>query len=197
MPTQKITEWATIGKIVAPFGLRGQMKVRSLTDIPDRFSHLEEVYLGPEYKSYTIKEVRPYKSDMVLLKVAGVANATGAEALRNQDVSIPAAQMAKLPPDFYYQHDILGLSVEKLNGQVVGTIVDIMPTGSNDVYVIKASDGKQFLIPAVKSIIKQVDLIRHVMYIEPIGGLLDDDAVVDEQENPIDEEEEEGEEGEA
>ncbi len=192
MPIQKTTEWATIGKIVAPFGLRGQMKVTSLTDIPDRFSHLEEVYLGSEYTSYTIKEVRPYKGNMVLLKVAGIANATAAEALRNQDVFIPAEQLAKLPPDFYYQHDILGLSVEKVNGgQVVGTIVDIMPTGGNDVYVIKASDGKQYLIPAVKSIIKQVDLIRRVMYIEPIGGMLDDDAVVDEQESPDEEEGEE------
>lgn len=192
MPTKKITEWATIGKIVAPFGLRGQMKVTSLTDIPDRFAHLEEVYLGSEYKSYTIKEVRPYKGKMVLLKVAGIANATAAEALRNQDVFIPAEQLAQLPPDFYYQHDILGLSVEKvIGGQVVGTIVDIMPTGGNDVYVIKASDGKQYLIPAVKSIIKQVDLIRRVMYIEPIGGMLDDDAVVDEQESPDEEEGEE------
>jgi 16S rRNA processing protein RimM len=188
MPTQKITEWATIGKIVAPFGLRGQMKVKSLTDIPDRFAQLEQVYLGPEYKSYAVKEVRPYKSDMVLLKIAGISNATSADSLRGQDVFIPAEQMAKLPPDFYYQHDILGLAVEKLNGQTVGTIVDIMLTGGNDVYVIKASDGKQFLIPAVKSIIKQVDLIRRVMYIEPIGGLLDDDAVVDEQEGPIEEE---------
>jgi 16S rRNA processing protein RimM len=193
MPTQKITEWATIGKIVAPFGLRGQMKVTSLTDIPDRFAQLEQVYLGPEYKSYAVKEVRPYKSNMVLLKIADISNATSADSLRGQDVFIPAEQMAKLPPDFYYQHDILGLAVEKLNGQAVGTIVDIMLTGGNDVYVIKASDGKQFLIPAVKSIIKQVDLIRRVMYIEPIGGLLDDDAVVDEQESPI-EEEEEGEE---
>ncbi len=190
MPTQKITEWATIGKIVAPFGLRGQMKVSSLTDIPDRFAQLEEVYLGPDYTPYAIKEVRPYKGNMVLLKVAGITNATAAEALRDHDLCIPADQLAKLPPDFYYQHDILGLVVEKLNGQAVGTIVDIMPTGGNDVYVIKASDGKQFLIPAVKAIIKQVDLIRRVMYIEPIGGLLDDDAVVDEQESPIEEGEE-------
>ncbi len=80
MPTEKITEWATIGKIVAPFGLRGQMKVNSLTDIPDRFAQLEEVYLGPDYKPYTIKEVRPYKGDMVLLKVAGITDATAAES---------------------------------------------------------------------------------------------------------------------
>lgn len=191
MPTEKITEWATIGKIVAPFGLRGQMKVSSLTDIPDRFAQLEQVYLSPDYKPYTIKEVRPYKGDnMVLLKVAGITDATAAESLRNHDLCIPADQLAQLPSDSYYQHDILGLSVEKLDGRTVGTIVDIMPTAANDVYVIKSSDGKQFLIPAVKAIIKQVDLIRRVMYIDPIGGLLDDDAVVDEQDTPGEETEE-------
>ncbi len=190
MPTQKITEWATIGKIVAPFGLRGELKVSSLTDIPDRFAQLEEVYLSPDYTRYTIKEVRPYKGNMVLLKIDGVTNATVAESLRDHDLCIPADQLSKLPPDFYYQHDILGLSVAKLDGRIVGTVVDIMPTGGNDVYVIKAPDGKQFLIPAVKAIIKQIDLIRRVMYIDPIGGLLDDDAVLDEPDTSTQEREE-------
>ena len=187
MPTQKITEWATIGKIVAPFGLRGQLKVSSLTDIPDRFAQLDAVYLSPDYELYTIKEVRPYKGTMVLLKIEGIANATAAEALRDRDLCIPVNELSKLPPDLYYQHDILGLSVAKLDGRPVGTIVDIMPTTGNDVYVIKAPDGKQFLIPAVKAMIKQVDLIRRVMYIDPISGLLDDDSVLDEPSSSIEE----------
>jgi 16S rRNA processing protein RimM len=62
-----------------------------------------------------------------------------------------------------------------LSGRTIGTIVDIIITGSNDVYVIKAADGKQVLIPAIKDVIKQVDLIRKMMYIEPIPGLLEDD----------------------
>jgi len=185
MPTQKITEWATIGKIVAPFGLRGQLKVSSLTDIPDRFAQLDAVYLSPDYERYTINEVRPYKGNLLLLKINGIKNATAAESLRDRDLCIPVDQLSKLPPDLYYQHDILGLAVAKLSGPTVGTIVDIMPTGGNDVYVIKAPDGKQFLIPAVKAIVKQIDLIRRVMYIDPIGGLLDDDAVVDEQESSL------------
>ncbi len=190
MLTQKITEWATIGKIVAPFGLRGDLKVNSLTDIPDRFAQLEAVYLSPDYERYTIKEVRPYKGDMVLLKINGITNATAAESLRDRDLCIPADQLSELPPDLYYQHDILGLSVARLDGRTVGSIVDIMPTAGNDVYVIKAPDGKQVLIPAVKAIIKQVDLIRRVMYIDPIGGLLDDDAVLDELESSTEEGEE-------
>jgi 16S rRNA processing protein RimM len=190
MSAENTPEWATIGKIVAPFGLRGELKVSPLTDIPDRFAHLEAVYLSPDYQRYTIKEVRPYKGAMLLLKIHEIKNATAAEALRGHDICIPIAQLAELPSDFYYQHDILGLAVVKLNGQPVGTIVDIMPTGGNDVYVIKAPDGKQFLIPAVKAIVKQVDLLRRMMYIEPIGGLLDDDAVVDEndEQNSVPEE---------
>ncbi len=190
MSAENTTEWATIGKIVAPFGLRGELKVNSLTDIPGRFAQLEAVYLSPDYQRYTIKEVRPYKGDMLLLKIHEIKNMTAAEALRGHDLCIPADQLAELPSDSYYQHDILGLSVVKLDGHAVGTIVDIMPTGGNDVYVIKAPDGKQFLIPAVKAIVKQIDLLRRVMYIEPIRGLLDDDAVVDETEEQSSEPEE-------
>ena len=121
---------------------------------------------------------------MVLLKLAGIDDANTAEAFRMVDLEIPVEDLAKLPPDSYYQHDILGLNVQKLDGQLVGQIVDIMPTGGNDVYVLKTPSGGQALIPAVKSVVKQVDLLRHVMYIDPIKGLLDDEeALSDEKED--------------
>lgn len=191
MPMQNTTpEWATIGKIVAPFGLKGEVKVWPLTDVPDRFTNLDVIYLGPEYTRYTITGVRPYKGEMVLLKLRGINDPNAAETLRSRDICIPLDQLAQLPPDSYYQHDILGLHVYRLDDREVGTIVDIIITGSNDVYVIKASDGRQFLIPAIKQVIKQVDLIRQKMYIDPIRGLLDDDAVTDE---PGEQAEDEGE----
>ena len=173
MPENKETEWATIGKVVAPFGVHGELKVLSLTDIPNRFAELEAIYLGPDYRRHRIKSVRPYKGEMVVMKLVGIEDANVAETLRNFDLSIPLAQLAMLPPDSYYQHDILGLQVATLGGRVLGPIVDIMMTGSNDVYIIKAADGKQILIPAIKDVIKQVDLIRRMMYIEAIPGLLD------------------------
>ncbi|GAC1379163.1 MAG: ribosome maturation factor RimM [Ktedonobacteraceae bacterium] len=176
MPKQIEIEWATIGKVVAPFGLRGEIKVRSLTDIPNRFAELAAISLGPDHISHRIESVRPYKGEMFVLKLAGVENANTAETLRNFDITIPLSQLAKLPPDSYYQHDILCLQASTLAGRNLGKIVDILVTGSNDVYIIKsASDGKQILIPAIKDVIKQVDLIRQMMYIEPIEGLLDND----------------------
>lgn len=67
----------------------------------------------------------------------------------------------------------MGLRVFTLDDKPLGSIVDIIITGSNDVYVIKMANGTQQLIPAIKDVIKQIDLIRHTMHIDPIPGLLD------------------------
>ena len=173
MPEQKETEWATIGRVVAPFGIRGELKVRLLTDIPDRFEQLETIYLGPNHRQYLIERVRPYKGEMILLKLAGLDDANAVEPLRQQEILIPISQLAKLPTGSYYQHDILGLSVLTLDNRELGPIVDIIETGSNDVYSIRGSDGKQILIPAIKDVIKRIDLVRRTMYIDPLPGLLE------------------------
>ncbi len=181
MPNQDKTEWAAIGKIVAPFGVRGELKTFSLSDVPDRFAKLDRVYLSPDYKTYTIEGIRPYKGTMVLLKLNGIDDATTAESLRGCELCIPESQLATLPSDTYYQHDILGLRVLTLDKREVGAITDIITTGGNDVYVVKATDGPQHLIPAIKDVVKQIDLIRRVMYIDPMEGLLDDGGVLVEQ----------------
>jgi 16S rRNA processing protein RimM len=118
---------------------------------------------------------------MVILKLAGIDDANAAEALRNQSLLIPLSQLARLPPDSYYQHDILGLTVLLLDGRELGPIADILVTGSNDVYVIQGADGKQILIPAIKAVVKQIDLIRHTMYIDPLPGLLEPVTRADEE----------------
>ncbi len=165
MPNQSETEWATIGKVVALFGVHGELKVRLLTDIPNRFAELDAVYAGPNHTRHLIQRVRPYKGGMIVLKLEGIDDANAAESLRNQDLQIPLSKLAKLPPDSYYQHDI--------HRRDVGKIVDILITGSNDVYVVKTPDGSQVLIPAIRHVIKEVDLNRHAMYIDPLPGLLD------------------------
>lgn len=189
MPEQEPMEWATIGKIVAPFGVRGEVKVRSLSDIPGRLVALKDIYLGSQHVHYTIAAARPTRNEIYIVKFSGIDDIDSAETLRNHDLSIPLDQLAELPPDSYYQHDILGLRVFTLHGHEVGTIVDIIATGSNDVYVMDAPSGKQILIPAIKQIIKQVDLVRKVMYIDPISGLIDDDAIIDYPDTSLEREE--------
>lgn len=187
MVQQNETEWATIGKVVAPLGLHGELKVRSLSDIPDRFTKLEVVYLGPHHVPHRIIKTRPYKGDMLVLKLSDINDANTGETLRNFAISIHVSQLAELPVNSYYQHDIIGLQVYTLDGRSLGKIVEIMTTGSNDVYIIEATAGsKQILIPAIKDVIKRVDLSRQMMYIEAIQGLLDkDDTTNDDEEEDV------------
>lgn len=190
VPEQSKTEWATIGQVVALFGVQGELKVRSLSDIPDRFAQLEAVYLAPTHVRRRIESKRPYKGDLIILKLEGIDDANAAEALRNVDLDIPIDELANLPPDVYYQHDIIGLLVKTVSGREIGQITGIMPTGGNDVYEVKTPHGAQILIPAIKEVVKQVDLRRHVMYIDPIKGLLDEKEAI----SDLEQEQEEGEE---
>ncbi len=173
MLKQQKTEWATIGQVVALFGIRGELKVRLLTNIPDRFQQLKEVYIGSDYRRHSIDYVRPYKSEMIVLKLTGIDTANVAEPLCQKELYIPLTQLAQLPPNSYYQHDILGLTVITLDGRELGRIVDILETGSNDVYTVKSIDGKSVMIPAIKDVVKQIDLTHHTMFIEPLPGLLE------------------------
>jgi len=173
VPQQNETDWATIGQVVALFGVRGELKVRLLTDIPNRFAELKTIYVGANHTPHQIQNVRPYKGEMIILKLSDIDDANAAEPLRNQDLSIPLSELAKLPADYYYQHDILGLQVLTLDGQEIGYIDEIIVTGSNDVYSVRQPGEAQVLIPAIKDVIKQIDLIRRTMYIDPLPGLLD------------------------
>ncbi|MBV9708359.1 MAG: 16S rRNA processing protein RimM [Chloroflexi bacterium] len=178
---ENTTEWVTIGKIVAPLGLHGELKVLSLTDIPNRFAKVGKVYLGPQRLPYAVTDTRPYKGDMVILKLVGIDNVDTAELLRNCDLAIPLDKLAQLPPDSYYQHDIIGLQVRTVSGREVGKVIDIIVTGSNDVYVISTADGREVLVPAIKEVIKQIDLIGHMMYIELMDDMLGEDTVLVQQ----------------
>jgi 16S rRNA processing protein RimM len=120
VPGSNETEWATIGKVVAPFGIRGELKILSLTDNPRRYAELETIHLGPDHIRYQVKGVRPYKGEMVVLTLAGIEDVNMAETLRNLELAIPLSELAKLPPDSYYQHDIVGLQVITLDGRIVG-----------------------------------------------------------------------------
>ncbi|HZS75599.1 MAG TPA: ribosome maturation factor RimM [Ktedonobacteraceae bacterium] len=188
MPEQQETEWATVGRVVALFGVHGELKVRLLTDNPNRFAALEAVYVESEHTRYIIQSARPYKGEMIILKLKGVDSASAAESLRDSDLQIPVAELATLPPDSYYQHDILGLRVFTLHDVLVGNIVDILPTGGNDVYVIQTPARGEVLIPAIKAVIKQIDLVRRTMHIDPMPGLLDNDEQAEENEAIFDEE---------
>ena len=78
----------------------------------------------------------------------------------------------QLPPDSFFWHQIIGLTVRTVDGQELGKIAEIMETGSNDVYVVK-SDERELLLPAIKDVVREIDLTSGVMTVELLEGLVE------------------------
>ena len=151
-----------VGKIVAPHGVRGDVRIVPLTDNPERFYDLKEVNLD-NGSVLTIQSVKMH-NQFVLIKFKGYDDRTAIEALRGQMLSIPRELAVPLGEDEYYTADIIGLEVYLENGDYIGKIVNIIETGSNDVYV--AQKGKeQTLIPALKRVVKLIDLKAQKMVV--------------------------------
>jgi 16S rRNA processing protein RimM len=112
-----------------------------------------------------------------VIALEGCATATDGERLRGQPLAVPSAELAALPAGQFYQHDIIGLRVERMDGKTLGVVTGIIPSGSSDLYVVRdEAGGQERLLPAVKAFIREVDVAAGVMRIEPIPGLFDEDA---------------------
>ena len=161
-------EFLIIGRILAPWGRRGELKVHSITDFPDRFAPGHRVYI--DEKPLEIEGSRSHQQ-FLLLKLATIDCIEDAEQLRRKDISIPAVELSPLPPGEYYAFQLIGLDVITSDGVLLGQITDIISTASNDVYVVETDKGEA-LIPAIDDVVTCIDIDKGQMIIEVIEGLL-------------------------
>lgn len=162
-----------IGQIVNTYGIKGFLKVVPYTDNIKRFDDLETIYIEikNELEEYEIEEVK-YSKNMVLLKLKGIDDINEAEKYKNLYLKIDRKNAVKLPRNSYFIVDLIGLEVySDSNNELLGNIVDVFPTGSNDVYVVKDELGKQILLPAISDVIKNVDIENKKMIVHLIEGL--------------------------
>jgi len=164
----------TIGRVVKPHGVKGEVKIEPLTDHPGRFEKLQRVFLvSPtgKQKECAVRSVR-YLADAPLLLLAGYDAPEQARELNGWLVQLPEEEALPLPEGQYYWFELIGMEVESEAGERLGKIVDIFETGSNDVYVMKAGK-REIYLPATKEVIKQVDRKSRRMVIHVLDGLLD------------------------
>jgi len=166
-------EYLVIGQIVNTNGLKGTLKVKPLTDDITRFEDLETVYIekAKELIEFRIQEVK-YSKNMVLLKLEGIDNIEEAEKYKNFYLKINREDAVELEEDSYFIVDIIGCEVYTESQELLGKVVDVFPTGSNDVYTIKNSEGKEILIPAIEDVIKDVDIENKKIVIHLMEGLI-------------------------
>lgn len=168
----------TIGKILKARGLHGELKVFPLTDFLERFKELKEVIVtspdGNDIKC-KVNSVR-YQKGCVFLSFEGCNTIDEAKKFINWSVRIPKELAKKLPSGRYYWSDLIGMTVHSDAGLLVGEIIDVLSTGSNDVFVIKGRK-KELLIPATLEVVKDVDVKNKRMTIHIIKGLIGDDEM--------------------
>ncbi len=157
-----------VGRVLAPRGTGGEIKVRVETDFPERFTPGRLVYV--DGRPLEIESSRAYKQH-ILVKLATVDSIEDAEKLRDRYLGIPLAELHRLPSDEHYAFQLIGLRVTTTEGKYIGRIADIMITASNDVYVVEGERG-EVLIPAIEDVVKSIDLDKGGIVIEEIEGLL-------------------------
>lgn len=172
-----LDEWNwTIGQVVAPFGIHGELKVRILTDFPERFEGLTEACLRIEGGAATrlrVKRSRVHKGHVLLL-LEGVESANDAEMWRGARVQVRRTDAPPLAEDEHYDADLIGLEVVKKDGGVVGRVDEVLHYPAQD--LLRVGEA---LVPAVRPIVCEVDLSRRCIVIDPPEGLLPGESAVD------------------
>jgi 16S rRNA processing protein RimM len=166
-------DFLEIGKIVKAHGLKGRVKVLSyLESGGEMLQSLEEVIVSQgkgKSVSYALRNFQ-VKGKCFYLDMVGIENIDQAEALLGCSVLVPADKMGPLPEDEYYWQQLIGLEVITDTGTRVGTLAEIFPTGSNDVFVCRGG-AREILLPAIADVVLTVDLEKKIVVVRLPEGL--------------------------
>ncbi|UCG10178.1 MAG: 16S rRNA processing protein RimM [Dehalococcoidia bacterium] len=161
-------EFITIGQVQAPWGNKGKLKVKVLTDFPQRFAPSSTVYINRQ--PMTIAQVEWQKGNAII-KLNAVDSVAAAQGLKGQLVEIHHSLLKSLPEGQYYHFQLIGLEVWTAQEELLGTVTEILTAPSNDIYIVQGSKG-EILIPAIGDVIKSIEPNKGRIVIEPIEGLL-------------------------
>lgn len=162
-----------IGQIVNVHGIKGEVKVYPYTDDVDSLSkNLKKVYFDENLKEGFKSSCRVQKG-MLLVKISGIDTVEKAEELRNKYIYISEDALETLEEDSYYVKDLIGLEVIDISSnEVFGTLDYVFNTGANDVYEITTTNNTKVYLPAIKQVIKKVDIKARKIYVEIMEGLI-------------------------
>ncbi|MFC0301446.1 ribosome maturation factor RimM [Virgibacillus soli] len=164
-----------VGKIINTHGIRGEVKVKRITDFAERFSvgNTLHVDMNGQIKQVEIDGYRVHKG-FDLLHFAGYDNINDVEKWKGAILKISDDQLTDLEEDEYYFHEIIGCEVYTNDDVYLGVITEILTPGANDVWVVRrVNEGKDVLIPYIEQVVKTVDISNKKVTIELMEGLLD------------------------
>jgi 16S rRNA processing protein RimM len=165
-PANGEPEYILIGKLQRTHGVTGEIVFGIQTDFPERVKPGKTVFLGNQHRPIKITGIRPFHNNL-LATFENINNREEAALLTNLEVFVMTKDLPPLEEGLYYHHQLIGLNAVLEDGQVLGTVQDVLVTGANDVYVILNPEGVEILLPAVNSVILDIDLKTKSMKVKP------------------------------
>lgn len=167
MTNEAAEPFVLVGRILAPVGLQGEVRVEVSSDVPHRFS--PGAFLYVEQEAYAIRRSRSVRQGLVL-DLVGVDSRAHAESLRGKALEVTVSDVPPPPEGSYYYFQMLEMHVFTQEGDYLGEVVEILPTGSNDVYVV-SNGKKETLVPALADVVVDVNLEAKRMTVSLPEGL--------------------------
>jgi 16S rRNA processing protein RimM len=147
------------------------MRVVPHTDLPERFTWLEEVYIGEKNPQAVPVEYARFHKHWVLLKLEGYDTRHAVESLRGQMLQIKEDQAIPLQEDEYFLFELIGLAVICEDGRPLGELIQVIETGANNVFVVDGPEG-EILIPDTSEVVREIDFNKRELIVHLLPGLL-------------------------
>ncbi len=169
-----IKDYLELGQIVGTHGIKGELRINPWCDSPDFAKRFKTVYLDKSGNTQLKVSSCRAHGNIILMKLHGIDSINDAEAYRNKMLYIKRSD-ANLPAGTWFIEELIGCTViDSDNGTAYGHISDVSQTGANDVWHIVDDNNTEYLIPAIKDVVKEVNVQENFVLIKPLKGIFED-----------------------
>ena len=178
-----LKQYLEIGQIVSTHGVKGEIRVNPWCDTPEFMKKFKTLYFDKNgEKAVKVLSCRPH-GNVVILQIEGINSVEEAQKLRNK-VLFMSRKDAKLGKDDWFIQDLIGCTVYDAddNSKIYGKLTDVAQTGANDIWYIE-NNNKEYIIPAIKDVVINVDVENESVYIRPLRGIFDEEFNGDKDED--------------
>lgn len=157
------------GKIINTHGLKGEVKVYSYTDNESNILRLKKIYI--DGVKYEVQSIKPFKN-MFIMKLKGIDIIEDTKPLIDKMCFREIISGESNDEEGFFVKDLIGIQVVDEQNNNIGTLKEVFNTGANDVYEVLLEDGKYIYLPAIKQVVKKIDIDAHIMIVKIMEGLI-------------------------